>query len=527
MCRRGVRRKSPIGLSRAGGIGVDCLLPLALFCAQFAFFLFLAFHRIVDSDEGFYLYASKLLGAHGTLIYRDIFYPQMPLLPFIYGGWMKLFGFNWYSGRALSALLTALTGTVLFLHVRASTGRLLLATIGLLLYAFSLSVLLFFLTAKTYTLSTGLLFAGVIVGTDARDRFPRMAALASGLLLGASVQVRLFFVVAAPVMLLYFWKRREDRPHRLPWLFCAGFVAGSIPSLVFLATVPRQFIFGTLIYHSVRNPFGLIAQFDQKLGVAAQLFLGATLRRPTQFAILFAGVPLGLLCWRKLNDASRMCIIVSVALGTVSFLPTPAFIQYFCVLTPFLIVSFVGVADATIRSFHGQSAQRTAAAALLLFSLVYAAWATTRIDGLFIRANMAPGAEPGTGPFDWKISTIEKVAALVEKNTNPDGLVVSFWPGYLLTANRRAYPGTENHFARDSSMRISPEECEQYKMLRNDRLDDAIADPATEAVVLGNWSHNVKALFVGVLEANDYKSVGRIGNTDVFARSREKDSTSG
>jgi hypothetical protein len=503
-------------------------LPLALFCAQFTFFLFLAFHRIADSDEGFYLYASKLLGAEGTLIYRDIFYPQMPLLPFIYGGWMKLFGFDWYSGRALSALLTALTGTVLFLHVRASTGRSLFAVIGLLLYAFNLSVLLFFLTAKTYTLSAGLLFTGVIVGTDARGRFPRMAALASGLLLGASVQVRLFFIVAAPVMLLYFWKRGEGKPNRLPWLFCAGFVAGSIPSLVFLATVPKQFIFGTLIYHSVRNPFGLIAQVDQKLGVATRLFLGATLRRPTQFSILFAGVPLGLLFWRKLNDASKMCIVVSVALGIISFLPTPAFIQYFCVLAPFLIVSFVGFADAALGSFRGQSSQRTAVVALLLFSLVYAAWATTRIDGLFIRAHMAPGTDPGTGSLDWKISTIEEVAALVEKNTSPDGLVVSLWPGYLLTANRRAYPGTENHFARDSSMRISPEECARYRMMRGDRIDDAIADPATQAVILGNWSHNVKASFAEVLEANNYESVGRIVNTEVFARSgNKKDNSSG
>jgi len=79
---------------------------------QGAFFIYLACNRLIARDEGFYLLASKLV-ATGQVPYLDFFYPQMPLLPYVYGTWMKVFGFEWHSGRMLSAVLSTLLGLLL------------------------------------------------------------------------------------------------------------------------------------------------------------------------------------------------------------------------------------------------------------------------------------------------------------------------------------------------------------------------------------------------------------------------------
>ncbi len=497
----------------------DWLLALVVFGIQLGFFLFLAFQRIADSDEGFYLYASKVVFGGGAVLYRDIFYPQMPLLPFVYGGWMRLTGCDWQSARALSAILAALTGTILFQYVRASTGRTILAACALLFYMFNLSVMLFYLTAKTYVPSVAFLFAGLMLAGSENGRFGRWAPVAAGLFVALSIQTRLYFIVTAPVIALLFWKRRSEKPNRFPLLFCGGFVAGSIPSLIFLSLAPSQFVFDNLLYHSVRNSSRLIAEFPQKLEVLKQLFLTMPGLRPTQFSLLSAGIVSGLFFWNRLSRLAKASVAVSIALGAVSLLPTPAFGQYFCVLVPFLVISLVESAGVLIRLLPNRSLHRAVECSLLLVALAYAGWSISKVDPYFINGEAAPGLDADTRPLDWKIATIEKVANIVEMNTHSNALVVSVWPGYLVTANRKAYPGMENQFALDSAMRISSEDAARYRMMREDGVAAAIADQDTEAVIIGNWAHTRVTAYKAALDSNSYHSVGRIGNAEVFARS--------
>jgi hypothetical protein len=57
-------------------------LVLTAFLLQAGFFLFVARHRLIDGDEGFYLLAARLVLQHKTP-YLDFFYPQAPLLPYV------------------------------------------------------------------------------------------------------------------------------------------------------------------------------------------------------------------------------------------------------------------------------------------------------------------------------------------------------------------------------------------------------------------------------------------------------------
>ena len=53
--------------------------------------------RTVNLDEGWYLWASKLVYA-GQVLYRDFAYTQTPLLPYVYGAFQLLFGEGLYQG---------------------------------------------------------------------------------------------------------------------------------------------------------------------------------------------------------------------------------------------------------------------------------------------------------------------------------------------------------------------------------------------------------------------------------------------
>ncbi len=61
--------------------------------------LFLTIHREINLDEGWYLYASKLV-YEGKMLYKDFAYTQGPVFPYVYGIFQQIFG----TSRALHSL---------------------------------------------------------------------------------------------------------------------------------------------------------------------------------------------------------------------------------------------------------------------------------------------------------------------------------------------------------------------------------------------------------------------------------------
>src|SRR5260370_42211234 len=96
------------------------LVPVLLL--QLAVFLPVARYRLIDGDEGFYLMASRLVFEH-RVPYRDFFFTQMPLLPYIYGLWMRAIGTSWVSARKLSRRLTTLLRTPPYAHGRMADRK--------------------------------------------------------------------------------------------------------------------------------------------------------------------------------------------------------------------------------------------------------------------------------------------------------------------------------------------------------------------------------------------------------------------
>ena len=142
--------------------------------------------RFLDGDEGVYAYASRL-ALHGYVPYRDFFYEQMPLLPYVYGAWIGVFGESWYAARSLSALAATAIGALLYLHVERRAGWW-PAVAATCLYALSGLVFGYFTIVKTFALASLFLFGAYVLVETRRPRW-----LAAGALLGLAVDTRLVF----------------------------------------------------------------------------------------------------------------------------------------------------------------------------------------------------------------------------------------------------------------------------------------------------------------------------------------------
>src|SRR5690606_26113655 len=99
------------------------IIYLCLFVLLLISFGYVATYRRGGGDEGFYRLAAQLV-ARGDLPYLDFFYPQMPLLPYVYSGLELLGIMSWMNGRILAAFLTALCGICIAVLAHKRTGSL-------------------------------------------------------------------------------------------------------------------------------------------------------------------------------------------------------------------------------------------------------------------------------------------------------------------------------------------------------------------------------------------------------------------
>ena len=152
------------------------LLLVPLLLLQILFFAFIARHRFVDGDEGFYLLASRLVLMHKKP-YLDLFYTQAPLLPYAYALWMKCFEISWASARTFSALLTTLLGVLLYEHVCQQTRHWLVGLTAVVMFASSTLVFAWFPVVKTFSLAGLFLFSAYVIvsrlsAASSRNRWP-------------------------------------------------------------------------------------------------------------------------------------------------------------------------------------------------------------------------------------------------------------------------------------------------------------------------------------------------------------------
>jgi hypothetical protein len=150
-------------------------------------------------DEGFYAYAARCV-MEGQWPYRDFMFGQMPIMPYVYGGWFAIFGTSVESGRLCAIVLTTI-GVALSMAACRRAGGSWAALIAGLLWLSSPHLIGDLLQIRTQPICQVLICGAIYCLAVLQERSDaRAAACAMGLMTLAFL-TRLTMIV--PMMLVW------------------------------------------------------------------------------------------------------------------------------------------------------------------------------------------------------------------------------------------------------------------------------------------------------------------------------------
>src|SRR5664279_4231199 len=470
------------------------LLLVPLLLLQILFFAFIARHRFVDGDEGFYLLASRLVLMHKKP-YLDLFYTQAPLLPYAYALWMKCFEISWASARTFSALLTTLLGVLLYEHVCQQTRHWLAGLTAVVMFASSTLVFAWFPVVKTFSLA--------------------------GLLLGLSVDTRSYLLLIAPVFLWWIFHNSDARARLASILwFLGGFTVGIVPCLYLFIPSPHAFLFDNLGFHAIRSNAGLIGMWREKLLAIVMFFLGGPNGNGIQNSILLF-ISLGFLfSIRRRTYPRRLAFQISIVLGIISLLPTPVYLQYFCLCVPFLLVSAVCVVNDFFVLLESRRERLVAAAACVALLGIHLSASANDFRKYLVTGDGIPGVRWARDKGDWRLQRVVEVSQAIDQVASPGEMVASFWPGYVFQTKATPFPGFESDFGLPISEKLTSEQRARYHILSPVEIESNFAAHVPRIVVLGNQNHLMEVVVENTgkssLRAHGYTLVRSIGDTSIY-----------
>lgn len=480
--------------------------------------------RIIAPDDGYYALAARLV-IQGRLPYLDFFYPQMPLLPYVYGAWIYIFGNSWIGVRLLSSIFVIALAWLVFKKTEQELGTR-CGYIATSLLIFNPLVIFWFQIVQTYALSSFLLFASYYLLTS--KPIPRLRG--SALLFALAVQTRLFFIGLLPIFIGIIWLRDRQKLSAAIQ-FLVVFTVSCIPTLLLCSYDPQTFWFNNMGYHLIRSKLsfsdGLEAKYELVkvlLGVnSAGKFEGI------QFPLLFWGALIwagaNLICLRSEKDkmvSSLLALAIALGLFFLSLLPTPAYIQYFGVLIPYLVIPCsMLICQIFANSSHNILRRALASALIFLFGLSYMhslpsdieRYTVTgeRLMGL-VRANKGDSNAVSVS----KLDSIRSVSRKIDELLPSGGVVLSMWPGYIFETKSFPLAGVENHFAADIAAKLPSHLHQRFHVMSKREMAQAIARRVPDAVVLTprNKTRNVSK----ALSSGEYRLVSAVGRVKIYSK---------
>lgn len=216
---------------------------LPFFCIAIIFFLVkLSSFGIRLSDTNIYFYTGYQL-LQGKILYKDIFFTNFPLLPyisslyfFLLGGSLKLF----YLTPVIEVLVTTL---IIYKIIIKQTQNIFLSTLSASLYAFS------FIVLSTSDHQTGV-FAASFFAVLSYYFFTSKRFILQGIFVALALLTKAYFLpIFITYLFIFFYKREGEW-----WKFFLGFLTTTfiilLPTL-FLA--PKEFIQDVISYSLTRS----------------------------------------------------------------------------------------------------------------------------------------------------------------------------------------------------------------------------------------------------------------------------------
>ena len=498
-------------LELAGMTRTAKLVAIAVFLVQALFFTFIALHRFVDWDEGYYALASRLITMHKTP-YVDFLFCQGPLLPYVYALWLRCFGISWIAARTFSALLTTLLGILLYQHVCRQTRSWIPGVLAVVLFASSALAFAWLPLIKTFSLAGLFLFAAYVAITwSPKTSQPWLMGLA-GLLLGFSIDSRLYLVLLVPLFLWWIVRACAIRPRLVPILwFLGGCAIALVPCLWLFLRSPDRFLFNTLGFHAIRTDAGLIGMWRDKLAMVLMLFLGGKEGNGIQNSILIF-ISLGFVGSVREHKAVLFAFEIAAAIAFISILPTPVYFQYFVLCIPFLVVSAVCAVSELAANLEARRERLLAGVACAVILCIYVGASVKDFRHYVGRTAEIPGGE--------RLPRLMEVSHAIDELASPGEMVASYWPAHIFESKAIPFPGFEGGYGFIVADRLTAEQRARYHIVSHADVDRDYAAHLPRIVVLGYenyrgkspWRDSVKAS----LHAHGYTVVRTIGDTSIY-----------
>lgn len=469
------------------------LLWAVLIIIYGAFLIIFSQWRPIDGDEGYYASAARLI-AEGNTVYRDFFYPQAPLLPYVYA--LAYFvDESLASLRVLSAIFSVLM--VLFWSMYLSREYRNKSSVGLM--AVLVCILNPYLASwnvvvKTYSLCNFLVTAALVVLYLALRGAGKVWYGMSGLLCSILVSVRSLYAPIGFVILAWLLARDfifESRS-KASIGFLVGLLVGAIPALMIFLSNPEAYVFNNLGYHSMR---GTSPPLLRHIRYSAIFFVKTVCRSPYLIlVILLALIGLFFSGRRKtLNCFTCLSSVVTASFLLASMVPFPLYIQYYTATLGPLLLPLTAAGISTISR-----------------KKQVLAWGLALIATLFSVLEVTSESYRDSRSSIWSLQSYRAISQHVEANTQPEDMVLSFWPGYVYESGRRYFPGLENHFGLRVSSGLSPKEHDDHKIARKENIFAAVRDKTPKSIIVGAWmkdfyrnlSETEKQVFFALLDEN-------------------------
>jgi hypothetical protein len=493
------------------------LLFLPVIVAQAAFFLYVSQHRLIDADEGFYLLASRLILQHKTP-YLDFFYTQAPLLPYVYGAWIKLFGTSWVAGRILAAMLTTTLGALLYVHVCLETGSWIAGVASTIVFASSSLVFAWLPIVKVFSLALVFLFASYVILAGMSSDTPQWLIALAGVLAGLSADTRSYVIIVFPVLLWWVYRRSQPQPLKRLTYFCGGLVLGLSPSLALFLASPSAFLFNNLEYHAMRSGEGLIANWSNKGETVKALFFGS--HTGVQFSLLCLACLAMVWSRRRPQGSSWLALAIAIVLGIMSLMPSPAEVQYFSAIVPFLIVAAVCFVYDHIASLPTPKVMQLGCATAAVLLVTFVAGGIPSFWRYLYTGETVPGIRFQSAAPNWTLRGVTAVSDALDQVASPRQEVASFWPGYIFASHADPYPGFENDFGMYVGRRLSEEQRLEYHILSPPEMIEIFEHHGPGLAIVGNQGRQSggpdASAAKGVLEMYHYSLVRKVGNTAIY-----------
>ncbi len=239
------------------------LFSALFFCVAGFVLIFIGKHHV---DEGYYHLIAHLT-SRGDLPYRDYFYVQTPLFPFVYGLIFKVFGSGFFCARATS-LFWAVLSLLVAGHIAMRQGgrRSAAATAGLIA---CVPFTIYYLTiVKLYALTAFWMVLAVWALTALKKPTARYSIAAGIMALGVATRLTLAPAIPVLVILAAIRTRRITPP--LAALLTATAVLTAILLPCWMAA-PDTFAYDIAGYHFDKESFSGFRQIFHRLDVVSKL----------------------------------------------------------------------------------------------------------------------------------------------------------------------------------------------------------------------------------------------------------------